>query len=146
MKSLRFTSRLFSLTLVLTSLLLAGSTRVFAGDPPGWYSLIVRGGQGVTSTYQNGTLTVNVRKARIAAGEPAKYQRLPIGSAAWVDRPMNASEPVVLKQRMDARLANNVMDALSNRVRYWRFVCRSTDRGYIEVLRSEVATPSVKID
>ena len=146
MKSFSFTTKLFSLTLVVSFLLLVGSTRVFAGDPAGWYSLIVRGGQGVTSTYQNGTLTVNVRKARIAAGEPAKYQRLPIGSAAWVDRPMNASEPVVLKQRMDARLANNVMDALSNRVRYWRFVCRSTDRGYIEVLRSEVATPSVKID
>jgi hypothetical protein len=55
MRSLRPTTRRFSLILAVSCLLLFASASVFAADPPGWFPLIVRGGEGVTATYENGT-------------------------------------------------------------------------------------------
>jgi hypothetical protein len=55
-------------------------------DPEGFFPLIVRGGRGVTATYDGSALTVQFRKSGVAAGEPASYGRVPLGSAAWVDR------------------------------------------------------------
>ena len=76
--------------------LFPGST--FAID---YWPMIVRGGHGVTTSYADGVLTVQIRKAHVAAGEPLHYGHLPVGSAAWVDRPLNANEPFDLKQRID---------------------------------------------
>jgi len=59
------------------------------------------------------TLTVRFRKARAAAG-PERYGRMPIGSAAWVDRLLNNDEPFVLKQQMDASDAANTIAVLRN--------------------------------
>jgi hypothetical protein len=98
MRSLRPPTRRFSLILALSSLLLFASTSVIAADPPGWFPLIVRGGKGVTATYENGTLTVRFSKTQIAAAGPTKYGRMPLGSAAWVDRPLNDAEPFGSKQ------------------------------------------------
>ena len=53
----------------------------FAAD---YYAMIVRGGLGVTTSYADGVLTVTIRKAHIAAGNPLNYAKLPVGSAAWV--------------------------------------------------------------
>ena len=106
-------------------------------DPPGWFPLIVRGGGGLSVTYQSGTLTVRFRKSSVAAGHPGSYDRMPSGSGAWVDRPVNDAEPAVLKQQMSQNSASNVSAVLRNDGRFWKFVCRNTNVGHFEVLRSE---------
>jgi hypothetical protein len=106
-------------------------------DPPGWFPLIVRGGGGLSVTYQGGTLTVRFRKSPVAAGPPARYDRMPSGSGAWVDRPVNDAEPDVLMQQMSQNAASNARSVLRNDGRFWQFVCRNTNVGHFEVLRSE---------
>jgi hypothetical protein len=115
-------------------------------DPPGWFPLIVRGGGGVNATYDGSTLTVRFRKAGVAAGDPRTYNRMPFGSAAWVDRPLNDAEPFVLRQQMNQNDAANAIGTLRNDVRFWKFVCRNTNAGHFEVLRSEPAFAQVIID
>ena len=115
-------------------------------DPPGWFPLIVRGGGGANATYDGGTLTVRFRKAGVAAGDPTTYNRMPLGSAAWVDRPLNDAEPSVLLQQINPDDAASAIGVLRNEVRFWKFVCRNTNAGYFEVLRSEPAFAQVKID
>jgi hypothetical protein len=115
-------------------------------DPPGWFPLIVRGGQGVTTKYDGSTLTVQFRKARIAAGSPTTFGRMPFGSAAWVDRPLNDAEPFVLRQQMSGTDAQSAIDVLRINERFWNFVCRNTNTGHFEVLRSEPAFKQVIID
>ena len=115
-------------------------------DPPGFFPLIVRGGRGVTATHDGGTLTVQFRKARVAAGTPETYGRMPIGSAAWVDRPLNDAEPPTLKQQMNEQDAANIIAVLRNESRFWKFLCSNTNTGHFAVHRSEAAFMVVKID
>ncbi|HZB29401.1 MAG TPA: hypothetical protein VE465_04465 [Streptosporangiaceae bacterium] len=115
-------------------------------DPPGWFPLIVRGGRGVKGSYDGSFLTVQFRKAPVAAGDPTTYRDLPFGTAAWVDRPLNEAEPFVVKQQMNGADAGSAIDVLRINDRFWRFVCRNTNTGHFEVLRSEPAFMQVKID
>jgi len=115
-------------------------------DPPGWFPLIVRGGRGATATHDGATLTVRFHKAPVAAGTPPTYGRMPHGSGAWVDRPLNDDEPVILTQQMDAEEAADVIAVLRIQDRFWNFVCRNTNTGSFEVLRSEPAFMQVRID
>lgn len=146
MRSLRYTTRLFGLALAASSLLLLASARIFAADPPGFFPLIVRGGPGVSATVESGILTVQFRKSSVAAVNPTKYMRMPVGSAAWVDRPLNNAEPFVLKQRVSRQLAATIIDVLRNKVRFWKFLSRNTNAGSFEVLRSEPVFAQVRID
>jgi hypothetical protein len=115
-------------------------------DPPGWFPLIVRGGNGVTSSYDGSTLTVQFRKSPVAAGTPATYGNMPVGSAAWVDRPLNGAEPFVLREQMNGTDAESAIEVLRITDRFWMFVCRNTNSGDFEVLRSEPAFMQVRID
>ena len=115
-------------------------------DPEGFFPLIVRGGRGVTATHEGGTLTVQFRKSRVAAGDPTTYDRMPLGSAAWVDRPLNEAEPFVLKQQMNEADAADTIAVLRNEVRLWKFVCSNTTTGHFEVFRSEPAFMEKRID
>ena len=73
--------------------------RAAAADPPGYYPLIVWGGTRPDPALASNTLTLQFRKSSVAAGDPRTYMRLPVGSAPWVDRPLNKAEPFVLRQR-----------------------------------------------
>ena len=115
-------------------------------DPPGFFPLIVRGGRGVSADHDGGTLTVQFRKARVAAGDPTTYNRMPAGSAAWVDRPLNDAEPVVVKQPMDGTAAAEAIAVLRNDARFWKFVSSNTNTGHFEAVRSEPAFAEVKFD
>jgi hypothetical protein len=116
-------------------------------DPPGFFPLIVRGGQGVTARHDGSTLTLQFRKSRVGAGDPTTYGRMPPGSAAWVDRPVNDAEPSVLKQQMSRTDAEGVAGVLRNSERFWMFLCSNTNTGFFQVHRSEPAfTPGKIID
>jgi hypothetical protein len=71
---------------------------------------------------------------------------MPLGSAAWVDRPVNEDEPFVLKQQMSDTDAASAIAVLRINDRFWKFVCRNTNTGHFEVLRSEPAFMQVIID
>jgi hypothetical protein len=71
---------------------------------------------------------------------------MPLGSAAWVDRPVNDDEPFVVKQPMDEADAASPIAVLRINDRFWKFVCRNTNTGHFEALRSEPAFMQVKID
>lgn len=96
MRTLRHITKLVSLSLSAAVLLFAWP-RAAAADPPGYYPLIVRGGPGLTPAFASNTFTLQFRKSPVAAGDPRTYMRMPVGSAAWVDRPVNKAEPFVLK-------------------------------------------------
>ena len=115
-------------------------------DPEGFFPLIVRGGRGVTAAHEGDTLTVQFRKAPVAAGDPTTFGRMPSGSAAWVDRPVNDAEPSVAKQQMSATDAEEVIAVLSNDVRFWKFMCSNTNTGHFAVSSSEPAFMQVTID
>jgi hypothetical protein len=115
-------------------------------DPPGNFSLLVRGGGGINPTYDDGTLSVQFRKSPVAAGEPTTYGRMPPGSAAWVDRPVNDAEPSVVRQQMALDQANEANRVLNNEVGFWKFVCHNTNAGHFEAIRSERAFMSQIID
>lgn len=145
MRTLRHITKLVSLSLSAAVLLFAWP-RAAAADPPGYYPLIVRGGPGLTPAFASNTFTLQFRKSPVAAGDPRTYMRMPVGSAAWVDRPVNKAEPFVLKQRANQKLAGTITEVLRNKVRFWKFICRNTNAGYFEVIRSEAAFASVPID
>jgi hypothetical protein len=115
-------------------------------DPEGFFPLIVRGGRGVTVRHDGSTLTVQFRKSPVAAGEPATYGRMPLGSAAWVDRPLNDAEPFVVKQQMSRSDAESVAAVLRITDRFWKFVCSNTNTGHFQTFRSEPAFMLVPID
>lgn len=115
-------------------------------DPQGFFQLIVRGGGGLAARHDGGTLTVQFRKSSVAAGGPTTYGRMPLGSAAWVDRPVNDAEPSVLKQQMNAQDAASVIGVLRNSERFWMFLCSNTNAGFFEVFRSEPAFMTKIID
>lgn len=120
--------------------------KAIAMDPPGWFPLIVRGGAPLNTTYQGGILTVRFRKSPVKAGDPTKYGHMPHGSAAWLDRPVNNAEPSVVKEQMNDERAAEVRSVLRNGERFWKFVCRNTNTGHFEVLRSEPDAKQVIID
>jgi hypothetical protein len=115
-------------------------------DPEGFFPLIVRGGRSVTATYDGSTLTVQFRKSGVAAGESATYGRMPLGSAAWVDRPLNDAEPFVVKQQMSRSDAESAAAVLRISDRFWKFVCHNTNNGSFDAFRSEPAFMQVLID
>jgi hypothetical protein len=115
-------------------------------DPPGWFPLIVRGGPGVAGSYDGATLTVEFRKSPVGAGGPTTYGHMPLGSAAWVDRPLNDAEPSVLQQRMNQADAESALAVLRLDDRFWEFVCSNTNTGHFAVLRSQPAFMEVPID
>jgi hypothetical protein len=131
----------FTLAVGCLSFFVLGNT--FAAD---YFPMIVRGGPGVTTSYTDGVLTVHIRKAHNAAGSPLDYGKLPVGSAAWVDRPLNDQEPWDLKQRIDQNSARDIMQWLRGSDAYWKFFCSNTRTGYFDVLRSEKASRAVRID
>jgi hypothetical protein len=115
-------------------------------DPAGFFPLIVRGGQGVTASHDGSTLTLQFHKSPVAAGDPATYGRMPHGSGAWVDRPVNDAEPSVLKQQMNRSDAESVAGVLRINDRFWMFMCSNTNAGFFEVFRSEPAFMQKIID
>lgn len=108
--------------------------------------MIVRGGRGVAATHDGSTLTVQFRKSSVAAGDPTTYGRMPPGSGAWVDRPVNDAEPFVLRQQMSGTDAANAIGVLRNSERFWMFLSSNTNNGFFEVFRSEPAFKRVIID
>jgi hypothetical protein len=139
---MKSTNRLL-FTFAVGCLLLLVPGIAFATD---YWPMIVRGGPGVTTSYADGVLTVQIRKAHVAAGDSLHYGQLPVGSAAWVDRPLNANEPFYLKQTIDYASAQAVMNGLRGREGYWKFLCSNTGAGYFDVLRSEKTFKSVRFD
>ena len=131
---------LFTLAVGCLLFLVLGSA--FAGT---YWPMIVRGGRGLSTSYANGVLTVQIRKAHQAAGDPLHYGQLPVGSAAWVDRTLNADEPFDLKQKIDANGAQAIMHWLQGGG-YWKFFCANTGEGYFDVLRSEKTNSAVRLD
>lgn len=114
--------------------------------PPGFFPLIVRGGQGVSATHDGSTLTVRFRKSPVAAGDPTTYRRMPFGSAAWVDRPLNDAEPLVLRQQMGQSEAASAIGVLRINDRFWKFLCSNTNAGFFDVASSEPAFMQVPFD
>ncbi len=115
-------------------------------DPEGFFPLIVRGGGEVTVRHDGSMLTVQFRKSPVAAGSPTTFGRMPRGSGAWIDRPLNDAEPTVVRQQMSANDAQSPISVLRINDRFWKFVCRNTNAGHFEVFRSEPAFMQVKID
>jgi hypothetical protein len=70
---------------------------------------------------------------------------MPTGSAAWVDRALNSDEPVVVNQEMSDTDANETIAVLRGGG-FWRFVCRNTNAGDFEAIRSQRDFAEVKID
>src|SRR5256885_7553187 len=78
----------------------AGQTPASAAEP--FYALIVNGSPKLLISYDgNYFLVRGFRRTLRAAGASSGYVRnVPPGTAAWPDRPLNAQEPLTLKQRM----------------------------------------------
>jgi hypothetical protein len=71
---------------------------------------------------------------------------MPLGTAAWVDRPLNDAEPSVLKQQMSKSDAEDAVSVLGLDSRFWMFMCSNTNTGHFQVHRSEPAFMQVTID
>jgi hypothetical protein len=99
-------------------------------------------GPGVTTSYADGVLTVTIRKAPVAAGSAYSYIKLPRGSAAWEDRPLNAQEPFEWKQKIARENAQRIMQELQGTVGtspvFYKFPCKNTGAGYFDVFSSEI--------
>ena len=108
-------------------------------DPPGFFPLIVRGGRGIRAAHDGGTLTLQFGKSPVAAGDPSSYGGMPLGTAAWVDRPLNDAEPAVLKQEISESDAESVVSVLGIDSRFYMFMCSNTNAGHFQVHRSEPA-------
>ncbi|MGD0444641.1 MAG: hypothetical protein ABSA39_11965 [Edaphobacter sp.] len=131
--------------LVALGIVLALGTYSFAQGP--FYPLIVNGSTSLKMDYTDGVLVVQFRRTLRAAGQPGTYvHNVTPGTAAWVDRPLNAQEPLMLKQTMTAEQAEVAMARLRQNGGYWRFYCQNAGKGYFAVSRSEAAYASVKID
>jgi hypothetical protein len=111
-----------------------------------YYPLIVNGSSSLDARYEGGQLVVRFRRSRNAAGQPSTYNKLAPGNAAWVDRPLNANEPIMLKQKMTEAQARTALERLRQNGGFWRFYCRTNPAGYFDVSRSEAAYASVRID
>jgi hypothetical protein len=127
----KYLSALFTL-----AVLLVGPTHSNAQSPP-YYPLIVNGSESLKMEYTGGYFIVRFRRTVRGAGGPESYDRnVPPGAAAWVDRPLNDQEPVVLKQKMSKEDVTEAWHRLREKGGYWRFYCRNTNAGYFEAVRS----------
>jgi len=59
---------------------------------------------------------------------------------------LNDAEPFALRQQMNGTDAESAIEVLRINDRFWNFVCRNTNTGHFEVLRSEPAFMQVPID
>jgi hypothetical protein len=141
-------TKLVRIALALSLLLLlsgAGAVPAFAQGP--YYPLIVNGSPNLHVDYADGFLVVRFRRTLRGAGQPGTYvQNVPPGAGAWVDRPVNGQEPLLLKQKMTRDQAETAFQRLRQNGGYWKFYCRNTNAGYFDVSRSEAAYASVRID
>lgn len=134
-----------SAALAVLVLLLVGTSPITAQGS--FYPLIVNGSPSLKADYTNGYFTVRFRRTVRGAGAPTSYTRnVPPGSGAWVDRPLNTQEPLLLKQKMTRAQADTAWERLRQNGGYWRFYCRNTNSGHFEVSRSEAAYASTRID
>jgi hypothetical protein len=115
-------------------------------DPEGFFPLIVRGGRGVATGFDGNTLTVRFNRSPVAAGDESTFGRMPLGTAAWLDRPLNDAEPTLLRQQMSGQDAQGVMSILRINDRFMKFICANTNQGHFQVHRSEPAFMRVTID
>jgi hypothetical protein len=115
-------------------------------DPEGFFPLIVRGGRGVTANHDGSMLTVRFQKSPVAAGDPSTFGRMPLGSGAWLDRPLNDAEPTMLQQQMSGADAQSAISILRINDRFMKFICANTNTGHFQVHRSEPAFMQVTID
>ena len=107
-----------------------------------YYALIVHGGNTTRASYDKGMLRVEFRHSKHSAGGPVNYdEQVPSGQAAWPDRPLSPQEPSVLFQQMPVAEAMKVIHQLNERG-YWKFYCRNTGKGYLEVLKSNGVSAS----
>jgi hypothetical protein len=134
------------ITCIMVALAVSSATLDVASAQGNYYPLIVNGSTSLQASYDSGYLVVRFRRSRNAAGKPSTYTKLAPGSAAWVDRPLNANEPTMLKQKMTEEQATQAMDRLRQNGGFWRFYCRTNPAGYFEVSRSQAAYASVPID
>jgi hypothetical protein len=114
-----------------------------------YYPLLVNGSPNLLINYANDVFFVhNFRRTLKGAGAPSDYIRnVPPGKAAWLDRPLNAQEPLVLKQtKMSADQARPAIARLKQNGGFWMFYCWNTGHGYFEVSHSLAAYASVRID
>lgn len=134
------------ITVLALIIFAAGETNSAAAEP--FYALIVNGSPNLLISYDGNYLLVRgIRRTRKAAGAPSGYvQNVPPGTAAWPDRPLNAQEPLTLKQKMTPEQAKPAIERLRQNGGYWKFYCRNTGAGYFEVSRSQPAYASVRID
>jgi hypothetical protein len=140
-----FVRRSVFLAVGVTLLLAMQARRVHAqGD---FYALIVNGSPSLNVTYDHGYLIVHFRRTLRGAGQPTGYiHNVPPGSAAWVDRPLNDREPLVLRQQMSDGEAGEAVNRLKQSGGYWKFFCRNTGHGYFEVSRSERTNAAIRFD
>jgi hypothetical protein len=144
-RSMDATMKKHSKVLIALALVLALGTGSLAQGP--FYPLIVNGSTSLKMDYTDGILVVQFRRTLRAAGQPSTYvHNVTPGTAAWVDRPLSAQEPGMLKQAMTPQQAETAMARLRQNGGYWRFYCQNTGNGYFTVSRSEAAYASVKID
>jgi hypothetical protein len=139
-------SKLVRIALVLAVLgLFGGAVPAHAQGP--YYPLIVNGSSSLNVDYVNGYLVVRFRRTLRGAGQPGTYvENVRPGAGAWVDRPLNGQEPLMLKQKMTPSQAETAIQRLRQNGGYWKFYCKNTNAGYFEVSRSEAAHASVRID
>jgi hypothetical protein len=131
---------------LLILLLVITEGPVFSAQAP-FYPLIVNGSSNLKVDYADGYLVVRFRRTRNGAGQPSTYARnVPPGSAAWVDRPLNAQEPLMLRQKLSSQRADEAFQRLRQNGGFWKFYSRNTGKGYFEVSKSEPAYASVRID
>lgn len=132
--------------LALTVFVLLGYASPSHAQGP-YYPLIVNGSSSLDVDYVNGYLVVHFRRTLRGAGQPGTYvQNVRPGTGAWVDRPLNGQEPLMLKQKMTPSQAETAIQRLRQNGGYWKFYCKNTNAGYFDVSRSEAAYASVRID
>ena len=111
------------------------------------FPLIVNGSTELQMHYDKGVLAVRFRHTRRGAISPEHFAaNVPPGSGAWLDRPVNAQEPVELRQTMTPAQATEAMARLKQNGGFWKFFCFNTGKGFFGVTRSERAAASQRID
>jgi hypothetical protein len=98
--------------------------------------LRMRGSSSLVTNYVNGILAVQF----LPAAHKADAGLQP-GEGSWLDRPINGSEPHVLKQNLPQDQAQFATTYLQNPEHYATFYCTSTDQGYFRVTNSEPFIP-----
>ena len=98
--------------------------------------LRMRGSSSLVTNYVNGILAVQF----LPAAHKADAGLQP-GEGSWLDRPLNGSEPHVLKQNLPQGQAQFAAAYLQNPDHYATFYCTNTNQGYFRVTNSEPFIP-----